>query len=153
MSGTGPRKRLSARISQAIDWRIDRRVPPERLDGIDRLYEDNAAVVRHHEDCIVDHRRRLDDIERRFGELERLQRWTANELERIVPQVSAQESQMEGLRAKLAAMPAADEPQVAAARSLIEEIQREHAQVRIRLTGVAMYEDRLRALEDRTNAD
>jgi hypothetical protein len=152
MSDMSPRKRLSARISQAIDWRIDRRIPPERLDGLDRRSEENAAAVRHHEDCIVDHRRRLDDIERRFGELDRLQRWTANEVERLIPHVASQESQLEGLRAKLAAVPAADEPEVAAARSLIEEIQREHAQVRTRLTGIATYEDRLRALEDRTRA-
>jgi hypothetical protein len=54
------------------------------------------------------------------------------------------------LRQKIAAVPAADQPQVDEARSLIDEIRREHSQIRARLSAVAQYEDRLRKLEDRS---
>jgi prefoldin subunit 5 len=93
--------------------------------------------------------RRIGELDRRCRELEKLHRWSANELERIIPQVASQESQLESLREKLAAVPAADRPEVDESRSLIEEIRREHSQIRVRLTAVAQYEDRLRKLEDR----
>jgi chromosome segregation ATPase len=150
MSDVSLRQQLSTRIARLIDWRIEHRIPAERLDGFDRRLGEHRDIVDHHEACIVDHRRRLDEIEQRFGELERLQRWTANEVERIIPSVSSQESQLESLRAKLAAVPAAGNAEVVAARSLIEEIQREHAQIKVRLTGIAKYEHRLRVVEDRT---
>jgi hypothetical protein len=46
-------------------------------------------------------------------------------------------------------VPAGDQPQIDESRSLIDEIRREHSQIRVRLTAVAQYEDRLRKLEDR----
>jgi chromosome segregation ATPase len=133
-----------------VDWRVEQsgRVAEhhDQLNG-------HQQAVDWHEACIVDHRRRLDEIESRFGELERLQRWTANELERVIPQVAAQESELESLRGKLDSVPIGSEPEVEAARSLIDEIRREHAQIRVRLTGIAQYEDRLRKLEERTVAE
>ncbi|MFC4854671.1 hypothetical protein [Actinophytocola glycyrrhizae] len=138
----GARPIVSDRIKRLIDYRINERVPAERLDEyyrtVDRLAGDDADV-----------RRRLDDLERRFNEVDRIQRWSANELERIIPQVAAQESQLESLREKLAAVPAADQPQIDEARTLIDEVRREHSQIKVRLTAVAKYEDRLRKLEDR----
>lgn len=142
----GARQIVSDRIKRLIDYRINEKVPLDRLEHyygkIDRLADE------HHE-SVQELRRRLDDLARRFDEVERLQRWTANELERIVPQVAAQESQLESLRDKITAVPTGDQPQVDEARSLIDEIRREHAQIRVRLTAVAQYEDRLRKLEDR----
>ncbi|MFL6125662.1 hypothetical protein [Actinophytocola sp.] len=142
----GARQIVSDRVKRLIDYRINERVPLDQLkhyyDKIDRLADEHHASV-------GDLRGRLDDLTRRFDELERLQRWTANELERIIPQVAAQESQLESLREKISAVPAGDQPQIEESRSLIDEIRREHAQVRVRLTAVAQYEDRLRKLEDR----
>jgi hypothetical protein len=142
----GARQLVSDRIKRLIDFRINERVPFERIehyfDKVDRLADE-------HRGSVEDLRGQLHALERRFEEMERLQRWTANELERVVPQVAAQESQLESLREKLSAVPAADQPQIDQARTLIDEIRREHAQVRVRLTAVAQYEDRLRKLEDR----
>jgi len=142
----GVRQIVSDRIKRLIDYRINERIPLERLEHyytkIDRLSDE------YHE-SVGDLRHRLDDLTRRYDEVERLQRWTANELERIVPQVASQESQLESLREKISAVPAADQPQIDEARTLIDEIRREHMQVRVRLTAVAQYEDRLRKLEDR----
>jgi chromosome segregation ATPase len=142
----GARQIVSDRVKRLIDYRINERVPLEQLKHyytkIDRLADE------YHE-SVGDLRGRLDDLARRFDEVERLQRWTANELERIIPQVAAQESQLESLREKITAVPAGDQSQIDESRSLIDEIRREHAQVRVRLTAVAQYEDRLRKLEDR----
>ena len=142
----GARQIVSDRVKRLIDFRINDRIPLEQLrhyyDKIDRLADEY-----HH--TVGDLRGRLDHLVRRFDEVERLQRWTANELERIVPQVAAQESQLESLREKITAVPAGDQAQLDESRTLIDEIRREHAQVRVRLTAVAQYEDRLRKLEDR----
>jgi chromosome segregation ATPase len=143
----GARQIVSDRIKHLIDFRINERIPVERLEHyyrtVDRLAHEQHEVVE-------DLRRRLADLEHRFGEVERVQHWSANELERIIPQVASQESQLESLRDKITAVPAADQPQIDEARSLIDEIRREHSQIRVRLTAVAQYEDRLRKLEDRS---
>ena len=142
----GARPIVSDRIKRLIDYRINERVPAERIEEyyrtVDRLAHDHSEVVEGM-------RRRVADLERRFNEVDKIQRWSANELERIIPQVAAQESQLESLRDKIAAVPAADQPQIDEARTLIDEIRREHSQIRVRLTAVAQYEDRLRKLEDR----
>jgi DNA repair exonuclease SbcCD ATPase subunit len=142
----GLRKLVSDRIGRLIDWRTDHPVEGNRLF---RLY----GTVDAHEQRLAEQRQRLDrlaTLEQRFREVEKKQHWSANELERIIPQIAAQESQLEALREKLAAVPAADQPQVDESRKLIDEIRREHSQIRVRLTAVAQYEDRLRKLEDRT---
>jgi chromosome segregation ATPase len=142
----GARQLVSDRVKRLIDYRINERIPFEQLkhyyNRIDQLADEYHGTV-------GDMRHRLDDLARRFDEVERLQRWTANELERIIPQVAAQESQLESLREKISAVPTGDQPQIDESRSLIDEIRREHAQIRVRLTAVAQYEDRLRKLEDR----
>lgn len=143
----GARSIVSDRIKRLIDYRINEKIPLERLEEIYRTVDRLAA---DHIEVVEDQRRRLADLERRFNEVEKLQRWSANELERIIPQVAAQESQLESLRQKISAVPATDQPQIDEARSLIDEIQREHSQIRVRLTAVAQYEDRLRKLEDRS---
>jgi len=144
----GLRKLVSDRIGQLIDWRIDHPVEGNRLF---KLY----GTVDAHEQRFEEQRQRLDrlaTLERRFHEVEKKQQWSANELERIIPQIAAQESQLEALREKLAAVPAADQPQIDESRKLIDEIRREHSQIRVRLTAVAQYEDRLRKVEDRTES-
>ncbi len=142
----GARKIVSDRIKRLIDYRINERIPLEQLK---HYYSKIDGLADEYHRTVGELRGRLDDLARRFGEVERLQRWTANELERIVPQVAAQESQLESLREKITAVPAGDQPQIDESRSLIDEIRREHARIRVRLTAVAQYEDRLRKLEDR----
>ncbi|MGH3761778.1 hypothetical protein [Actinophytocola sp.] len=149
----GLRKRVSDRIGRLIDWRINNPLAGNRLDEAYRSIEEYRRLVPEHERARRDFGRRLAELERRFGEVERLQRWTANELERIIPQIAAQESQLESLREKLGTVPAADRSQIDESRSLIDEIRREHSQIRVRLTAVAQYEDRLRKLEDRTRSN
>lgn len=149
----GLRKRVSDRIGQLIDWRINNPLAGNRLDEAYRSIEEYRRLVPEHERARRDFGRRLAELERRFGEVDRLQRWTANELERIIPQIAAQESQLESLREKLGTVPAADRSQIDESRSLIDEIRREHSQIRVRLTAVAQYEDRLRKLEDRTRSN
>jgi chromosome segregation ATPase len=142
----GARKLVSDRVKRLIDYRINERIPLERLE---HYYDKIDNLANEHRSSVDDLTRRLDDLAHRFDEVERLQRWSANELERIIPQVAAQESQLESLREKITAVPVGDQPQVDEARSLIDEIRREHMQIRVRLTAVAQYEDRLRKLEDR----
>lgn len=130
----GLRKRLSDRLARLIDFRIEQRLAP-----VDRRVDEQGH---HHGACIEDHRRRLDEVER-------LQGWTANELERVIPQVASLEARLASVDDLLAGTPAAaDSAELGQARSLIEEIRREHAQIRVRLTGVAQYEERLGRLED-----
>jgi chromosome segregation ATPase len=144
----GLRKLVSDRIGRMIDWRV---VHPVEGNRLFKLY----GTVEAHQQRLDEQRQRLDrlaTLERRFREVEKKQHWSANELERIIPQIAAQESQLEALREKLAAVPAADQPQIDESRQLIDEIRREHSQIRVRLTAVAQYEDRLRKLEDRTES-
>ncbi|MGH3878630.1 MAG: hypothetical protein ACRDSK_16485 [Actinophytocola sp.] len=143
------RKLVSDRVGRMIDWRIDHPVEGNRLF---ELY----GTVNAHERRLEEQRQRMDrlaELERRFREVEKAQHWSANELERIIPQIAAQESQLESLREKIGAVPAADQPQIDESRSLIDEIRREHSQIRVRLTAVAQYEDRLRKLEDPTRGN
>jgi len=137
---------VSDRIKKLIDYRINERIPNDRLE---EYYRTVDQLARDHSEVVEDMRRRLNDLERRFNEVEKIQRWSSNELERIIPQVAAQESQLESLRDKIAVVPSADQPQIDEARTLIDEVRREHSQIRVRLTAVAQYEDRLRKLEDR----
>jgi hypothetical protein len=142
----GARQIVSDRIKGLIDYRINEKI---RLDRLEHYFVKIDCLAGEHHESVGDFRGRLDELTGRYDEVERLQKWTANELERIIPQVAAQESQLESLRDKIVAVPAADRPQIDEARSLIDEIRREHRQVRVRLTAVAQYEERLRRLEDR----
>jgi predicted nucleic acid-binding Zn-ribbon protein len=125
----GLRARLAARFERSLAWRVEDQLRPlwERLD---------------------EQQRRIDELNGRIDHVHGELRWTAGEVERIVPQVAAQEAQLESLREKLTAVRAGDSTEIAEARSVVEQVRREHAQIRVRLTGIARYEDRLRALED-----
>ncbi|MCU1685445.1 MAG: hypothetical protein JWQ81_6184 [Amycolatopsis sp.] len=110
------------------------------------------ARMSEQEHCTVDHRRRLELIEESLRKADDEQHWTRNELDRLMPHVAAQDARIEDLREQLSLAPSADSAEQAESRSLIEEIQRQHAQIRVRLAGIARYEDRLRKLEDRESA-
>ncbi|WP_326567646.1 hypothetical protein VSH64_38360 [Amycolatopsis rhabdoformis] len=130
------RSGLFNRIARLIDFRIEERT------------RDLNHRVNELEHATADHRRRLDaaesSVEHARGDL----LWTRAELDRIIPHIAAQEAQLETLRETMVMVPRADTAEIAEARSLIEEIQRQHAQIRVRLAGIARYEDRLRRLED-----
>lgn len=148
------RRRLTARIEHVIDFRIDLRVPPERIAEYDRLLHEAAERLEMDQAAHDEHRRRVDELHGRLDEATRRldevcakADWSANELERIIPHVAAQESQLESLRQKLSVTVTGEEGELDEARSLIDEVRREHAQIRTRLTGLARYEERLARLE------
>ncbi|MEU4669961.1 hypothetical protein AB0F91_18720 [Amycolatopsis sp. NPDC023774] len=128
------------RIARLIDFRIEERMRDTVRDLNHRVNDLEHATA--------DHRRRLDAAESGLEQARGDLLWTRAELDRIVPHIAAQEAQLETLRASMAITPRADSAELAESRSLIEEIQRQHAQIRVRLAGIARYEDRLRRLED-----
>jgi DNA repair exonuclease SbcCD ATPase subunit len=103
-----------------------------RLPGAARLQALEERAERQHE---------------RIAELER-------ELKRVSPQLAALEERVEDLRQRLDVpdLDASDADR-AEARSLVEEIRREHAQVRARITAATVFEERLRVLEERAGID
>jgi uncharacterized NAD(P)/FAD-binding protein YdhS len=130
------RRKLSARTNEAVAWRVAEQVDPVRRELDERL--------RHIEE---DYARRLGEVERRMGEVERESSWSANELARIAPQVSAFETRLEQqTQAEVFTGDLADVPE---ARRLLDGIREEHARVRARLALVSAYEERLRRLEAR----
>jgi len=129
-------KGVAGRLARIVDFRID-----DRTRGL-------AERVNDLEHATADHRRRLDNAEHSLEQARGDLGWTRAELDRLIPHVAAQEGRLETLRESISLVPKADTPQIAEARTLIEEIQRQHAQIRVRLAGIARYEDRLRRLED-----
>jgi len=88
-------------------------------------------------------RERLDRQHHRIAELER-------ELIRVSPQVAALEERVEALRQRVEGPDYTSSPEDAAqAASLVEEVKREHAQVRARISAAAVFEERLRVVEER----
>lgn len=83
---------------------------------------------------------RLDRQHERLAEVER-------EVYRLSPQVAAIEGRIEDLRQAVerAALPAGDQATVADA---LERIEREHEQVRVRISAATRFEERLRVLEE-----
>lgn len=145
MTSTNPlamlRVRLGDRLARLVDFRVGE-LTRGRLDS----HEERITEQEH---CTVDHRRRLDELEAGLERVRGDLLWTTGEVQRLVPHVAAQEAQLEDLRERIALAPSSDDRQAAEARTLIEEIQRQHAQIRVRLAGIARYEDRLRVLEER----
>src|SRR5881392_2265252 len=86
---------------------------------------------------------RLDRQHQRIADLER-------ELIRVSPQLAALEERVEALRQRI------DQPDYrtapedqAEAVSLVEEVKREHAQVRARISAATVFEERLRVVEEK----
>lgn len=71
------------------------------------------------------------------------------ELNRVAPQLAALEAKVEDLRQRLERAPRVDgDGDLDAARTLVDAIQREHEQIRVRLSAVTTYEERLRRIEE-----
>jgi hypothetical protein len=135
------RRKLSVRINESIAWRVAEQVDP--------LREELRDWERRIEHLHLEHR--IGELERRMGAVERESGWSANELARLNPQVSAfemrleQQSRPEVLTGGLEDLPEA--------RNLVETIREEHSRVRARLALVSAYEERLRRLEARMLAE
>lgn len=145
------RSRAADRLARLIDFRVEEKLRPgdERAQRIEEHTRSLDERVTEQEHCTLDHRRRLDALEAGLEHTRGDLRWTSGEVKRLIPHVAAQEDRIESLRAKLAVVPAVQDPkEIAEARSLVEEIQRQHAQIRVRLAGIALYEERLRRLEE-----
>ncbi|HEV7189334.1 MAG TPA: hypothetical protein VGN28_15690 [Blastococcus sp.] len=131
------RRRLSARTNEAVAWRVAEQVDPLRAELHD--------LVRRLDEMHLE--KRLAELERRLDTVERESAWTANELARLNPQVSAFETRLEKqARPEILTGALEDLPE---ARNLVEVIREEHARVRARLALVSAYEERLRRLEAR----
>jgi chromosome segregation ATPase len=134
------RNLFGSRLAQLVDYRIE-----ERTRDVIQDYETRIDELEH---CTADHRRRLAETEEKLETAVGDLRWMRGELDRLMPHVAAQEAQLETLRESLAMTPRADAGDTLEARTLIEEIQRQHAQIRIRMAGIARYEERLSRLEN-----
>jgi uncharacterized coiled-coil protein SlyX len=130
------RRKLSARTNEAVAWRVAEQLDPLRSE----LHQGLRGLER-----------RLDDLERRLDGVERQSAWSANELARLNPQVSAFETRLEQqARPEVLTGALEDLPE---ARKLVEVIREEHSRVRARLALVSAYEERLRRLEARMLAE
>lgn len=103
--------------------------------------EDVAGAVRALAERVAQLERRADNERRRGGLHDR-------DLARIGPQVAALEERVEQLRQRLSQPPTATDEQAEQASSLLDEVRREHSQVRMRVTTLVKYEERIRQLED-----
>lgn len=85
---------------------------------------------------------RVERQHRRIADLER-------EIVRLAPQVAALEERLEDLReSQRLTPPEGTVEEQAEARSLVEEVRREHAQIRARISAATVFEERLRVLEE-----
>lgn len=83
----------------------------------------------------------------RIAELER-------ELGRVSPQLAALEARVEDLRENLGQRPiSATAEEHDEARLLLDDVRREHRQVRARISSATVFEERLRVVEDRVGVD
>ncbi len=99
-------------------------------------------------DAVHDLIERVAQLERRAGNERRRGGAHERDLARIGPQVAALEERVEALREQLRPPPAASAGETVEARALLEEVRWEHAQVRVRVTSLVRYEERIRQLED-----
>ena len=76
----------------------------------------------------------------RIGDLER-------EVARLSPQVAALEARVEDLREQLDQPAAGTSAEREEARGIVDDVRREHAQVRARISAATVFEERLRVLE------
>ena len=75
-----------------------------------------------------------------------------NELRRLAPHLAALEARVAKLEERETSIRVADSAEVDQARSLIDEIKAEHERIRVRLSAVARYEERLERLEGSTQS-
>lgn len=95
-------------------------------------------------------RGRIEKVEQRSQGTAKEAEFHVREVNRISPQLAALETKVEELRQALGSTPAVSSPSdLDTARSLVEEIRAEHARIRVRLSAVTSYEERLRRIEEK----
>jgi uncharacterized protein involved in exopolysaccharide biosynthesis len=95
-----------------------------------------------------------DDTGERMADLERRLADALREIARIGPQVAALEERIEALRERVEdPAPTGTPEEVAAARTVLDEVRAEHARVRARISAAVVYEERLRVLEEKAGVD
>lgn len=151
------RARIADRLARMVDFRIEQKLRPAEAGLAQRMgkrMNRQRGRLNRHEEVIGKYRYRLDtaaarldshhrklaDLEKAVDQVRADLGWAADEVQRIIPQVVAQEDRIETLRSTLAVAPRVEEIEIAQARSLVEEIQRHHVQIRARLSGLAMPE-------------
>jgi chromosome segregation ATPase len=122
-----------------------------RLEAMDRRLAEMASLVDVHEQSRHEHWARIHElnderievVQRQDERIGRLQ----FDIDRISPVLSALEVRVERLHRELADAPAGVPDDDARAGDLLAEARREHEQVRVRLSAIAAYEERLRRIE------
>lgn len=144
------RTKLTHRINRSVAWRVEGQIQDLRGD-VSEIFRQLGVLehsARELADRGTDMGKRLEEMERRMGEVERESSWSANELARLAPQAAAFEERLER-RARPVVLTGALED-VPEARLLLDVVREEHARVRARLALVSAYEERLRRLEQRS---
>ena len=127
---------FTLRVNRSVAWRVAEQLEPLRKELDERIRQLGDSLEH-----------RLGELERRLGDVDRQAAWSANELARLGPQAAAFEQRLqERSRPHVLTGELADLPE---ARSLLEAVREEHARVRVRLSLVSAYEERLRRLEER----
>lgn len=101
----------------------------------------DAAVRWRTEEAVGPLRGELEAVRAQAG-------WTANEMERLAPHVAALDARLEDLRVELTPLSAGEPGDLVEALSLLDEVRREHAAIRVRLSMLATYAERLERLEE-----
>ncbi|HKC27671.1 MAG TPA: hypothetical protein VKB75_06630 [Jatrophihabitans sp.] len=117
----------------------------QRLTGKLRRRVDEALRWRAAE-AVDPVARRAQDLHDWVARVERTAEWTANEMRRLAPQVAAIEARLADIEDRLRRAPV-EGSATDAERTMLDLISAEHERVRVRLSAVASYEERLRRLE------
>lgn len=143
----------------AVDRRldaVDRRL--EALEALDHRVAEVARLVDVHEQSRHEHWARIHELNDERIEVQQRQDERMGRLQfdvdRISPVLSALEVRTERLHRELADRAAGGAPDDhTVARELLAEARREHEQVRVRLSAIAAYEERLRRIEAAAGAE
>ncbi len=147
------RRSVTDRLGRVVDRWVNARIPYDRLDDVSRALVSLQDQISETSRRLDGEQHRLDDLIARVDGFHDRAEWTASQVERALPQVAAQEAELQSLRERIAAPPVARPGEALEAKGLIEEIREEHAKIRVRLTGIARYEERLGRLEERAAGD
>lgn len=91
----------------------------------------------------------LEPVRAELGRVAGQADWTANEMARLQPHVAALDARLEDLRVAFDDLSlSADDGETEQARGVLDEVRAEHAVIRERLSAIALYEERLRRLEE-----
>lgn len=125
---------------------------PSSVPGVDKVVGRVDAAIRWRADEQISAQlghvhARLDEITRRLDDIGHENFWTAEEMRRVAPQVGALEVRMEDLRVAIET-PSGSPEELSEARSIVDDVRREHDRAKARLDSASWYEDRIRQLED-----